>query len=142
MVGGTGLRTPRIKEWREGLRLSKGTSNRTLIALKAALNLAVANRLVHPIAAREWADVKAYSNATQRRSPFLDLRQRRKLLRAGEGALKDLMEAAALTGHCPGRWRCACGYFCFCNSSNARWTSCSRGWSLPGMFSASACDRS
>jgi integrase len=93
------LRTPRIKEWREGLKLSKGSSNRTLTALKAALNLAVANRLVHPIAAREWADVKAYPNATQRRSLFLDLRQRRKLLEAGgEGALKDLMEAAALTG--------------------------------------------
>jgi integrase len=92
------LRTPRIKEWREGLKLSKGTSNRTLTALKAALNLAVANRLVHPIAAREWADVKAYANATQRRSLFLDLRQRRRLLGTAEGALKDLMEAAALTG--------------------------------------------
>jgi integrase len=92
------LRTPRVKEWREGLKLSKGTSNRTLTALKAALNFAVANRLVHPIAAREWADVKAYANATQRRSLFLDLKQRRKLLAAGEGALKDLMEAAALTG--------------------------------------------
>jgi len=92
------LRTPRLKEWRDGLRLSKGSSNRTLTALKAALNLAVANRLVHPIAAREWADVKAYSNATQRRSLFLDLKQRRRLLEAGEGALKDLMQAAALTG--------------------------------------------
>jgi site-specific recombinase XerD len=92
------LRTPRFKEWRDGLQLSKGSSNRTLTALKAALNLAVANRRVHPIAAREWGDVKAYSNATQRRSLFLDLKQRRKLLQAGEGALKDLMEAAALTG--------------------------------------------
>ena len=92
------LRTPRIKEWREGLKLSKGTSNRTLTTLKAALNLAVTNRLVHPVAAREWADVKAYPNATHRRSLFLDLKQRRKLLAAGEGALKDLMEAAALTG--------------------------------------------
>jgi len=92
------LRTPRIKEWRDGLRLSKGSSNRTLTALKAALNLAVANRLVHPVAAREWGDVKAYPNATQRRSLFLDLKQRRRLLEAGEGAIKDLMQATALTG--------------------------------------------
>jgi integrase len=99
------LRTPRIKEWRDGLkgrtdqRLSKGASNRTLTALKAALNLAVENRRVHPVAAREWGDVKPYANATKRRDLFLDLKQRRKLLQAaGEGALPDLMEAAALTG--------------------------------------------
>jgi integrase len=92
------LRTPRIKEWREGLKLSKGSSNRTLTALKAALNLAVANRLVHPIAAREWGDVKAYANATKRRDLFLDLKQRRKLLDVSDGALRQLMEGAALTG--------------------------------------------
>lgn len=92
------LRTPRIKEWRDGLKLSKGSSNRTLTALKAALNLAVANRLVHPIAAREWGDVKAYTNATKRRDLFLDLKQRRRLLDAVDDALRDLMEAAALTG--------------------------------------------
>jgi integrase len=92
------LRTPRIKEWRDGLSLSKGSSNRTLTTLKAALNLAVANRLVHPIAAREWGDVKAFADATQRRTLFLDLKQRRKLLDSAEGALRDLIEAAALTG--------------------------------------------
>jgi len=94
----TKLRTPRIREWRDGLKLSKGTSNRTLTDLKAALNLAVANRLVHPVMKREWGDVKAHPNATQRRTLFLDLRQRRRLLDAADGALRDLIEAAALTG--------------------------------------------
>ena len=92
------LRTPRIKEWRDGLNLSKGSSNRTLTVLKAALNLAVANRLVHPIAAREWGDVKPFANATQRRMLFLDLKQRRKLLECADGALRDLIQAATLTG--------------------------------------------
>jgi integrase len=92
------LRTPRLKEWRDGLGLSKGSSNRTLTTLKAALNLAVANRLVHPVAAREWSDVKSFANATQRRTLFLDLKQRRKLLDNADGALRDLMAAAALTG--------------------------------------------
>jgi integrase len=92
------LRAPRIKEWRDGLKLLKGASNRTLTALKAALNLAVANRRVHADRAHEWRDVKAYTNATQRRTLFLDLRQRRKLLDTVQGALRDLMEAAALTG--------------------------------------------
>ena len=62
------LRTPRIKEWRDALGLSKGSSNRTLTALKAALNLAVANRHVSQAAAQEWGDVKPYTNATQRRT--------------------------------------------------------------------------
>jgi integrase len=92
------LRTPIIREWRDSLKLSKGTSNRTLTALKAALNLAVGNRLVHPIVAREWGDVKQYVNATQRRTLFLDLKQRRKFMNAAKGGLRDLMSAAALTG--------------------------------------------
>lgn len=96
------LRTPRIKEWRDKLGLSKGAANRTLTALKAALNLAVANRRVHPIAAREWGDVKPYPHATRQRSLFLDLRQRRKLLDKAQGAVRDLIEAAALTGARPG----------------------------------------
>jgi len=92
------LRTPRIKEWRDGLKLSKGTSNRTLTTLKAALNLAVRNRLVHPVAAREWGDVQQFANATNRRTLFLDLKQRRRLLKASVGAERDLIEGAALTG--------------------------------------------
>jgi integrase len=106
------LRTPRIKAWRDGLDLSKATSNRTLTALKAALNLAVANRLVHPIAAREWGDVKAFANATQRRTLFLDLKQRRKLLEGTQGALRDLIEAATLTGARAGELvNATCGQF-------------------------------
>lgn len=92
------LRTPRIKEWRDRLGLSKAASNRTLTVLKAALNLAVASRLVPPIVAREWGDVKRYADATKRRSLFLDLKQRRKLLDKAIGAVRDLIEAAALTG--------------------------------------------
>jgi integrase len=93
------LRTPRVKEWRDRLKLSKGSANRTMTALRAALNLAVINRTVSETVAREWREVKQYANATNRRALFLDLKQRRRLLQAaGEGALRDLMEAAALTG--------------------------------------------
>jgi hypothetical protein len=62
------------------LKLSKESSNRILTILKAALNLAVANRLMHSIAARQWGDVKQFAKATQRRTLFLDLRQRPKLV--------------------------------------------------------------
>lgn len=101
------LRTPRIKDWRDRLRLpkderaglSKGSANRTMTALKAALNLAVTNGRVDLRAAQAWRNVKPFKNASARRTLFLDLKQRRKLLEAAcNGALRDLMEAAALTG--------------------------------------------
>jgi len=101
------LRTPHIKDWRDRLRLpkksrpglSKGSANRTMTALKAALNLAVTNARVDLRSAQAWRNVKPYKNASARRTLFLDLTQRRKLLEAaGGGALADLMQAAALTG--------------------------------------------
>ncbi len=92
------LTTPRMKAWRDGLKLAKGSANRTLTALKAALNLAVLHRRVRADKSREWADVKPYTAATKRRSLFLDLAQRRALTESTGGALHDLVEAAALTG--------------------------------------------
>lgn len=93
------VRTNHIRTWRDSLLLGKASANRTLIALKAALNLAVRRRRVSAIAAREWGDVKPFRAAGKRRDLFLDLRQRRALLAAaGERALRDLLEAAVLTG--------------------------------------------
>ncbi|MEX2051911.1 MAG: tyrosine-type recombinase/integrase [Steroidobacteraceae bacterium] len=93
------VRTNHILAWRDSLPLAKPSANRTLTALKAALNLAVRRRRVSAIAAQEWGDVKPYRAAGKRRDLFLDLRQRRALLAAaGEGALRDLLEAATLTG--------------------------------------------
>lgn len=92
------LRTPRIKAWLSDLKLSPGSERRTLATWKAAMNLAVANRRVHPAATREWADVKPRAGSHKRRDLFLDLSQRRALLDGAKGAARDLMEAVALTG--------------------------------------------
>jgi len=93
------VRTNHILSWRDGLPLAKPSANRTLTALKAALNLAVRRRRVSSVAAREWADAKPFRAAGKRRDLFLDLKQRRALrAAAGEGALRDLLEAAMLTG--------------------------------------------
>jgi integrase len=95
----TKLRTPRLKAWRDGLKLSKPSSDRTMVALKAALNLAVKNRRVHPGVAREWGDVKPFgAKAGKRRDLFLDLKQRRALVNGTTGAFRDLLEGVALTG--------------------------------------------
>jgi integrase len=92
------VRAPHIKAWRNGLDMSKASANRTLTALKAALNFAVASRLVSASAVQEWRDVKPYKGASKRRDLFLDLKQRRALLAESDGALRDLLEAAMLTG--------------------------------------------
>jgi integrase len=92
------VRAPHIKAWRDGLGMSQSSANRTRTSLVAALNFAVANRYVSASAAQEWRDVKPYKNAGKRRDLFLDLAQRRALLGVTTGALRDLIEAALLTG--------------------------------------------
>lgn len=97
------IRAPDIRRWRDGLGLSKASANRTFTSLRAALNLAVRDRSVAADRAQEWASVKHYANAGQRRTIFLDVLQRRALLEAaGGGALRDLLQAAAVTGCRPG----------------------------------------
>ena len=96
------LRTKQLKEWRNGLGGTKASQNRNSAALKAALNLAVEHKRVNPAVAQEWKAVKAHKGANKRRSIFLDVKQRRALVRAAKGAARDLIEAAALTGARPG----------------------------------------
>lgn len=95
----------RIEEWRDELgepdkdrkALSPASLNRTLTALKAALNYAVARRYVSAERAIEWGLVKPYK-VDSRRDLFLDLKQRRALLEHASGAVRDLIEAVMLTG--------------------------------------------
>jgi integrase len=95
------IRSRALTDWRDGLvagGLSKAAVNRTLVTLKATLNLAVRDRLVTADRAIEWGTVLPFKNASQRRDLFLDLKQRRALLGACNGALRDLVEAVMLTG--------------------------------------------
>jgi integrase len=92
------LRAADLKPWRDGLNLGKAASNRTLTALKAALNLAVRNRHAPASLAVELRAVTPYKNAGKRRNLYLDLRQRRALLKAATGAVRDLIEAVIVTG--------------------------------------------
>jgi integrase len=95
------VRTPRLKKWHGELvsaGLSKASANRTLAALKAALNLAVSNRTVSAVAAQEWAQVKPFAGASRRRELFLDVTQRRALLASSQGGIRRLLEAVMHTG--------------------------------------------
>jgi len=95
------VRAGRLRDWHVGLtadQLSKSSANRTLSALKAALNLAVRNRSVSAAVAQEWADVQPLKHASRRRDLFLDVGQRRALLEHAQGAFRDLLQAAVYTG--------------------------------------------
>jgi integrase len=92
------LRTPHYRRWLDGLGIGKASANRTLTALKAALNLAVSNRKVSADRRIEWESIKPFKDASQRRTLYLDLKQRRALLAAADGAFRDLLEAAMVTG--------------------------------------------
>jgi integrase len=95
------IRAPRIKQWHLDLvagGLSKASANRTLSALKAALNLAVADRTVSAAMAQEWAEVAPLKDAARRRDLFLDVTQRRKLLANSKGGIRRLLEAVMHTG--------------------------------------------
>lgn len=96
------LKTARVKAWRNGLGGAKASQNRNLNALRAALNLAVEHHRVNPACAQQWRAVKNHKGAGNRRTLFLDLKQRRRLLAKCDGAVRDLVEAAMLTGARPG----------------------------------------
>jgi hypothetical protein len=99
------IRGARLRDWHLDLTakgLSKASANRTLTALKAALNLAVRDRRVGGEITRELADVVPLKGASKRRDLFLDVAQRRALLIAAQGGARDLMEAAMCTGCCAG----------------------------------------
>lgn len=87
-----------LSEPREGRNgLAPASMNRTLTALKAALNFAVARRYVAADRTIEWSLVKPMK-AGNRRDLFLDLAQRRALLGELTGDARRFIEAAALTG--------------------------------------------
>lgn len=96
------LRTETIKRWRDGLEMARGSKNRTFTALRAALNHAVRNRRVSGNVAVEWRSIQQYRDADQRRTIFLDLDQRRRLIANADPAVADLITAVALTGARPG----------------------------------------
>jgi len=96
------LRKHHVSKWRDDLGLKPGASNRTLTTLKAALNLAVDDHRVSADRKIEWSTVKKQKNSGRRRDVFLDLEQRRRLIEKATGAIRDLIEATAITGARPG----------------------------------------
>jgi integrase len=96
-----------LRKWRDDLvkaGVGKGTVNRNLTHLKAALNHAAAgeSKLAGPLLGAEIAHVVGFEGASKRRDVYLDRAQRRRLLTAADGNVRDLIEAAALTGARPG----------------------------------------
>ncbi len=107
------LRTSQISKWMndqidddedaddEDVRKSKDSANRNLATFKAALNLALRNRLVATDAG--WVTVQAFAKVSaRRRDAFLNMEQRKALLDACPDDLALFVKAALLTGARPG----------------------------------------
>jgi integrase len=78
--------------------LGVAAANRTLTALKAALNFAIYEGYATAQLSGELRRVRPLPGGKGRRDLYLDLGQRRALLHAAIGAVRDLIEGAALTG--------------------------------------------
>ena len=77
-------------------RRRRDTANRTLTTLKAALNWARDHQLVEDD--RAWRLVKPFRATTAARVRFLTTDEQQALLSAAEGAVRDLIAAALMTG--------------------------------------------
>ena len=100
------LTTSKIESWLhalvpEGLddadtRRARDSANRNLTTLKALLNAAWRAQRVGSNS--PWARVKAFAGVGESRKEFLTIEQRHRLLAETDGAFKNLIEAALLTG--------------------------------------------
>ena len=80
----------------EVVKRRRDTANRTLTILKAALNWACGNRIVSDDTA--WRLVKPFRSTTSARVRFLSDSEQKKLLAASNGAIRELVSAALVTG--------------------------------------------
>lgn len=105
------LKTTDVKKWLNGqvdidddddgdIRKAKDSANRNLNSFKAALNLALADRLVATDAA--WKTVTGFSGVGKRRTGFLDMKQRNALIDACPDDLALLVKGMLLTAARPG----------------------------------------
>ena len=84
----------------DDLRRAKDSANRNLASLKAALNLALHDRLVNTDAG--WKTVKKFKDVGRRRQSFLPAEQRNALVNACAPDIQQLVRAMLLTGARPG----------------------------------------
>lgn len=104
------LRTTQIDTWlndqldndgdEEALRKSKDSANRNLTTLKAALNLALRQRVVAIDAG--WKTVTRFPNAGRRREQFLTVKDRAALVEKSPPELAALITGMVLTAVRPG----------------------------------------
>lgn len=104
------LRTTEVRAWLnsqldddgddEDIRRSKDSANRNLTTLKAALNLALADRLVATDAG--WKTVARFPNVGRRREQYLSVADRASLLEHCDASTAALITALMLTAARPG----------------------------------------
>ena len=104
------LTTVKVRAWRDAQlpkdaddeteRRAKDSINRNLASLKAALNMALADRLVSTDAG--WKTVTKFEKVGRRRELFLNREQREQLITACPAGLRELVRGLMLTALRPG----------------------------------------
>jgi integrase len=87
-----------VQDWLDKLDMTPASLARTFTSLRAALNLAIRRERVGVAARQSWVALELPAVPDNRRTRFLDLKERRALLNACQGGLKDLVQGALLTG--------------------------------------------
>ena len=89
----------------EDVRRSMDSANRILSQFKAALNVAFANGVINSKAA--WEGVGSFKGVAKARDLFLTDKQVKRMMEKAEGQLRNLIQAAILTGARYGELRMA-----------------------------------
>lgn len=95
------LTSAKLADWREGLGLSPAAANRTLTALKAALNNAVKVEGVNADCAKAWRGM-APDDVVEAERPYLTMEQRNELIAALPDYARPFVQVLALTPLRPG----------------------------------------
>ena len=106
------LRKHHFQSWLDSLKLNPSTLKRAITPVRAALNLAVRKDRVSAALKQTWTGVELPEIPDGRRTLFLDLAQRRALLAAASGPVRDLIEGVMVTGARAGELvNATCGQF-------------------------------
>lgn len=92
-----------LLQWRDGMvkvhGKSKQNANRVFCDVKAAIRMTVGlGKAPSRVSAEVCSQVQKFEDASERREVYLNLAQRRVLLKACEGDVRDLVEGCAHTG--------------------------------------------
>jgi integrase len=94
----TEVRHRELADDEEAVRRRRASSNRTLTVLKAALNVAWADKDIPVFDDQAWRSVKPFKKVEKARGGYLEVAEAKRLVNACEPGFRKLVQAALQTG--------------------------------------------